>query len=207
MLVGQLQEAKHCYECALSIREKTFGKHHSTLAGLLSNLGVLYMELGELQKSKDFQYRALNIRLHDDELGFNHYKTGDCVLNLGLVLEQCDEVDEAARPNNNKRSQDKVTLKHVGQRVHLGRAQLFPCLLHHYQHHPGWSADSVQTRMGQSIQKEAWKMERHCRKWARLFQHGIAKKPKEEQETFENHSKREHKRVGLYMFFLCTSLF
>ena len=97
MLADHLQETKHCYESALCIREKTSGKRHSALAGLLSNLGVLYMELGELQKSKDLQYRALKIRLHDEECGFCHYKTGDCVLNLGLVLERCNEVNEAAR--------------------------------------------------------------------------------------------------------------
>lgn len=49
-------------------------------------------------------------------------------------------------------------------------------------------------------------MERHLQKWTGLFQHGIAKKSKEKQDASEYHSIRKHEQVGLYMFFLCTSV-
>ena len=55
------------------------------VSGMLSNLGVLYMDLGELQKGKEFRQKALLCRRK--VLGINHPAVGDCVLNLGLVLE------------------------------------------------------------------------------------------------------------------------
>ena len=55
---------------------------------------MLYMDLAELEKSKDFHHRALQIRIK--VLGGNHCKVGDCMLNLGLVHERCSEYDVAA---------------------------------------------------------------------------------------------------------------
>ena len=84
-LIGQLDETRKCYESALRIREKTLDQDHPAVAGMLSNLGVLYMDLGELQKAKEFHQKALLCRRK--VLG----------INLGLVLERCNEYDAAAK--------------------------------------------------------------------------------------------------------------
>lgn len=70
-------------------------KDHPALAGMLSNLGVLYTDLGELQKVKEFHQKALLSKRK--VLGVNHLAVGDCVLNLGLVHERCNEYDAVAK--------------------------------------------------------------------------------------------------------------
>ena len=52
------------------------------------------MECGEQEKAKEFHFRAHNIRINS--LGSKHCKVGDSFFNLGLVHEQCNELDEAA---------------------------------------------------------------------------------------------------------------
>jgi len=89
---GQLVKAMDCYESALHIREKTLDEQHPAMAEC--NLGQLYMDLGEMQKSKDCHFRARNIR--EDILPWDHWELGDSMFNLGMVFEQCSELDAAA---------------------------------------------------------------------------------------------------------------
>ena len=92
--MGQFEEAMHCFEAALCISEKVLPSGHPATADLLVNLGQLCMECGELQKAKEFHFRARNIRINS--LGSKHCKVGESFLNLGLVHEQCNELDDAA---------------------------------------------------------------------------------------------------------------
>ena len=63
------------------------------MAELLSNLGQLYLDLGEMQKSKTCHFRAQNIR--EEILPCDHCELGDTMFNLGMVFEQCSELDYA----------------------------------------------------------------------------------------------------------------
>jgi len=60
--LGDLQEAKKCFERALQIAEEVYGPDHPTVARDVNNLGSVLQDMGDLQEAKKCYERALKIR-------------------------------------------------------------------------------------------------------------------------------------------------
>ncbi len=56
-----MEKAKEQYELAINIKETFYCKGHIETADTLANLGIVYRNLGNLQKSKDLFELAIEI--------------------------------------------------------------------------------------------------------------------------------------------------
>ena len=63
-VLGDHQQAKEYYECALSIQLKKLGPDHVDVARTYHNMGNLHDDLGDHQQAKDYYDRALSIQLN-----------------------------------------------------------------------------------------------------------------------------------------------
>ncbi|MCJ7444804.1 MAG: tetratricopeptide repeat protein [Methanotrichaceae archaeon] len=78
--LGDLQEAKKCYERALKIDENVYGPDNPEVATDVNNLGLVLRDLGDLQEAKKCYERAFEI--FRTKLGENHDKTRKVKSNL-----------------------------------------------------------------------------------------------------------------------------
>ena len=78
-VLGDLQQAKECYDRALAI-------FHFDVALSYNNLGTLHHDLGDLQQAKECHDRALAIRLK--RLGPEHIDVGAMQNNLMIVQRE-----------------------------------------------------------------------------------------------------------------------
>ena len=81
--LGDFQQAKDSYACALDIYVKQLGLDHVNVATSYNNLGTIYRNLGDFQEAKDSHARALVIRLK--QLGPEHVHVATSHNNLGIV--------------------------------------------------------------------------------------------------------------------------
>jgi len=71
--LGELSEARQCYERALRIDEAAFGPDHPNVAIRVNNLGNVLQALGELSEARQCYERAL--RIFTAFLGDDHPNT------------------------------------------------------------------------------------------------------------------------------------
>nr|XP_058953612.1 uncharacterized protein LOC131780989 [Pocillopora verrucosa] len=91
--LGDLQQAKECYDRALAIRLKRLGPEHVDVASSYNNLGTLHHDLRDLQQAKECHDRALAIRLK--RLGPEHVDVASSYNNLGSVYHVLDDLQQA----------------------------------------------------------------------------------------------------------------
>ncbi len=82
-VLGNLQEARKCYERAIKIDEKVFGPDHPLVAKDLNNLGSVLQDLGDLQEARKCYERALKI--FRAKLGEDHPRTRLVATNLKAI--------------------------------------------------------------------------------------------------------------------------
>jgi tetratricopeptide (TPR) repeat protein len=87
--------ARALNERALAIEEKLRGADHGNVAVIVSNLGGLLIDLGEMQEARRHYERALDIgeAVH----GPDHPQVATYRNNLGIVLQNLGELDEAKK--------------------------------------------------------------------------------------------------------------
>ena len=90
--LGELAEARKCFERALKIDEKVYGPDHPAVARDANNLGGV-LHLGELAEARKCYERALKIG--EKVYGLDHHVVATHVNNLGLVLK---DLGELAKP-------------------------------------------------------------------------------------------------------------
>ena len=66
---------------ALIIREKVLGMNHVDTAGSYSNIGVVYRNMGDNDKAKEFYYKTLDV--FEKVLGAEHPSTATVYGNIG----------------------------------------------------------------------------------------------------------------------------
>ena len=71
--LGEYELAKPCYEKALIIRERIFGRNHQDVAEVLNNLALLYESQGQYEQALPLYQEALRILTH--ALGEQHPHT------------------------------------------------------------------------------------------------------------------------------------
>ncbi|MEM9462744.1 MAG: serine/threonine-protein kinase [Myxococcota bacterium] len=81
---GDYQSARHHYQRALEIWEKTHGSDHLHTANILGNLGNVLSRQGDYQSAKHHYQRALAIR--EKVLGPDHPRVATTLNNLGTVF-------------------------------------------------------------------------------------------------------------------------
>ena len=78
--LGDHQQAKEYYECALSIQLNKLGPDHVDVARTYLNMGNLHHDLGEHQQAKEYYERALSIKLN--KLGPDHIDVASTYHNM-----------------------------------------------------------------------------------------------------------------------------
>ncbi len=77
--LGRFPEAMKKYDEAMAIRERIYGPHHSEVAKLLNNFGLLYNKMGDHSKALEFMRRAQATL--EAGLGPNHPELSRVLLN------------------------------------------------------------------------------------------------------------------------------
>jgi tetratricopeptide (TPR) repeat protein len=91
--MGNLNEAKLCYEEALSIDLEILGANHPNVSRDYNNLGSVYSELGDYGKAIEFYEQALEI---DSEIfGNNHPNVTIYYSNLGSTYSSLGDSEKA----------------------------------------------------------------------------------------------------------------
>ena len=90
---GRYAAATPLLEEALAIRERELDAEHLYTANSLSNLALLYKELGRLSEAEPLFTRALAIR--EKVLGVEHLYTANSLSNLALLYEAQGRLSEA----------------------------------------------------------------------------------------------------------------
>jgi len=93
--LGEYELAKPCYEKALVIRERIFGRNHQDVAGVLNNLANLYRAQGQYEQALSLHQEALKIR--EQVLGKQHPDTARSIWWLATYYERIQD-DEQALP-------------------------------------------------------------------------------------------------------------
>ena len=88
-----LSEVEKWYVEALSIREKVLGKAHPDYSASLTNLGILYKDLGDYEKSERLQLEANAIM--EKAVGKNHPDYAPCLFNLANLYEIMGDYEKA----------------------------------------------------------------------------------------------------------------
>ena len=90
---AEFAEAKVCYERALSLAEKAYGRDHFMVAIRVNNLGCVLYDLDDLQGAKNCFECALKI----DEVvyGKDHPRVAIDVNNIGMVLQDLRDLQGA----------------------------------------------------------------------------------------------------------------
>ena len=91
--LGDLQQAKECYNRALTIGMKKLGPEHVDVAESYNNLGSVHYGLGDLQQSKECHNRALTIRLK--KLEPEHLDVATSYKDLSYVLDRLGDLQQA----------------------------------------------------------------------------------------------------------------
>ncbi len=92
---ADFNEAKSCFERALSISEKAFGPEHISVAIRVNNLGSVLQDLGDLAGAKSCYERALAI--DEKAFGPEHTSVATIANNLGSVLKDLGDLAGAKR--------------------------------------------------------------------------------------------------------------
>ena len=80
---------------ALSTHLKHFSPDHIDVAIIYTDLGDIHMKLGDLERAKEYQYRALAIRLK--KLGPDHTDVATTYSNLGLIYLRLGDLERAKK--------------------------------------------------------------------------------------------------------------
>jgi len=90
---AEFAEAKVCYERALSLAEKAYGREHFMVAIRVNNLGCVLYDLDDLQGAKNSFECALKI----DEVvyGKDHHRVAIDINNIGMVLQDLRDLQGA----------------------------------------------------------------------------------------------------------------
>ncbi len=92
-IVALFQEAKADCERAVSLGEAAFGNESSEVATYVNNLGLVLLDLGDLEGAKACCERAL--RIDERVYGSDHANVAIRVNNLGRVLEDLGDLEGA----------------------------------------------------------------------------------------------------------------
>jgi tetratricopeptide (TPR) repeat protein len=87
------QQAERMYQRALAGCEKTWGREHMSTLDTVNNLGVIYKELGRMEKAEQMLQRALEG--YEKACGREHTSTLATVNNLGLLYRTLGRLEEA----------------------------------------------------------------------------------------------------------------
>ena len=77
----------------MEIEKEKLGPQHVALATTYSNLGIVYRNLGELERAKE--YHILAIEIQKEKLGAQHVALATIYSNLGTVYEDLGELERA----------------------------------------------------------------------------------------------------------------
>ncbi len=91
--MGQFEKAKTLLIKAEAIDRKNLGEMHSHYATAASNLGMIYLETGELFKAGSFLNKAKRIR--EKLFGKDHLSYATSVNNVGLLAQELGNLDQA----------------------------------------------------------------------------------------------------------------
>lgn len=91
--LGDCQQAKAIYKCALAIGEDQLGKHHVNVAVVLANLGNALCDLGDYKKAKILNERALAIT--EKHFGIDHGPVASTLNSLGNALRNLGNYHKA----------------------------------------------------------------------------------------------------------------
>ena len=91
--LGDHQQAKECYERALSIQSNKLGPDLVDVARTYHNMGNLHHDLGEQQQAKEYYERALSIQLN--KLGPDHVDVASTYHNMGYLHHDLGEHQKA----------------------------------------------------------------------------------------------------------------
>ena len=91
--LGDHQQAKEYYECALSIQLNKLGPDHVDVARTYHNMGNLHHDLGDHQRAKEYYESALSIQLN--KLGPDHVDVASTYHNMGILHEDLGEHQQA----------------------------------------------------------------------------------------------------------------
>jgi hypothetical protein len=89
------QQAVQMYRRALQGYEKAWGLEHTLTLDIVNNLGLLYADLGRLDKAEKMHQRAL--QGYEKAWGPEHTSTLDTVNNLGGLYWKLGRLDEAEK--------------------------------------------------------------------------------------------------------------
>jgi tetratricopeptide (TPR) repeat protein len=106
--LARLNEAKNALKQALSICEAAFGPDHPNVALILSDLGVVLLDLGDLPGAKESLERALKI--DEAVFGPDHPNVAIRLSNLGLVLKNLGDLPGAKERLERAMRIDEVVL-------------------------------------------------------------------------------------------------
>jgi CHAT domain-containing protein/tetratricopeptide (TPR) repeat protein len=91
--MGQYEEARRPYECALAICEKVLGPEHPDTATSLNNLAGLLCSMGQYEEARRHHERALAI--YESVLGPEHPDTATSLNHLAGLLASTGQYEEA----------------------------------------------------------------------------------------------------------------
>ena len=91
--LSNLEEAGAAFTSALEISQKTYGEEHLLTADSYGGLATLNEQLGDDQKSLDYNLKALSIR--EKLLDKNHADLGYSYMNIGIIYKNRGELKKA----------------------------------------------------------------------------------------------------------------
>jgi tetratricopeptide (TPR) repeat protein len=87
------QQAEQMYQRALARKEKAWGLEHTSTLNTVNNLGILYADLGRIDKAEQMYQRAL--AGYEKAWGLEHTLTLDTINNLGILYADLGRLDKA----------------------------------------------------------------------------------------------------------------
>jgi tetratricopeptide (TPR) repeat protein len=85
--INRPRKALDSFLTGLGIREKLLNSEDGFVASSLSNVGLAYTELGDFEKSIEYQQKAIDIRLktNSNMIGNSYSNMASCLLRMGKV--------------------------------------------------------------------------------------------------------------------------
>ena len=77
----------------MKIQKEKLGPQHVRLATKYSNLGIVYQDLGDLERPKE--YHILAMEIEKEKLGPQHFRLATKYSNLGIVYQDLGDLERA----------------------------------------------------------------------------------------------------------------
>jgi len=136
-LEGNLDEAEQWYLDALSILERSLGRHTGPYALTLNNLGLVYRDKGNYEKAETLLLEAKNIR--EKVLGKEHPHYSGSLSNLAILYADMIQYEKAEGLYQealilNEKAEGKTTSDYAGNLINL--ANLYSTMGHYEKGEP-----------------------------------------------------------------------